>query len=151
MLILKLQSRKLNNACVSCTVQLIALHLVQESVLRTAQLLLLSLIDYADIVYHSSSVTSLKALDLLFNSICRFVLRYPFMTHHCTLYEKLDWLQPIERRRYHWYMFIFNCTNYANKCPPYLQQYFVRHISVYPIRHLRHPFFATPRIHWEIG
>ena len=118
---------------------------------RIAQQLLLPLIDYADIVYHTSSVTSLNALDLVFNSICRFVLRYPFMTHHCTLYEKLDWLQPKERRRYHWFMFIFSCINYANKCPPYLQQYFVRHISVYPIRHLLHPFFAIPRIHREIG
>ena len=71
---------------------------------RIAQQLLLPLIDYADIVYHTSSVTSLNALDLLFNSICRFVLRYPFMTHHCTLYEKLDWLQP-KRRRYHWYVY----------------------------------------------
>ncbi len=47
----------------------------------------LPLIDYANIVYQNTSDTYLKPLDVVYNSLCKFVLRSPFHTHHCHMFQ----------------------------------------------------------------
>ena len=110
---------------------------------------LLPIVDYADVVYQNTTDTHLKSLNVLYNSLCRFVLRCPYRTHHCLMYNSLNWLQPKARRPFHWLLFIFKCI-YFN-CPPYLKQYFVQSTSSYPLRHLQHPYFELPSVSLVAG
>ena len=86
----------------------------------------------------------LYPLNVIYNNLCRFVLRCPYRTHHCTLYESLNWLDPKSRRHYHWLQFIFKCIffNY----PLYLKQFLDPYTSPYNLRHTDHPFFKVPII-----
>ena len=49
---------------------------------------------------------------MLHNSPCRFVLRCSYRTHHCTLYESLNWLTPKDRRFFHWSLFTFKWIHF---------------------------------------
>lgn len=80
--------------------------------------LILPIINYADIVYQNSSDTHLRPLNVVYNSLCRFVLRSPYRTHHCFMYESFNWLQPKSGWQFHWVQFIFQCL-YFN-CTSYL-------------------------------
>lgn len=111
--------------------------------------LVLPIIDYADIVYQNTSHTNLSPLYVTFNSLCRFTLLCPYRTHHCTLYESLNWLPPNTRMQSHWLQFILKCIFLT--CPPYLKQYFVPHSSSYSLRQLQYPSFTVPRTFRVIG
>ena len=52
----------------------------------------LPIIDYADVVYQNTAKTNLKPLIVIDNIFCRFVLRCPFRTHHCHMYQSLNQL-----------------------------------------------------------
>ncbi len=108
---------------------------------------ILPIIDYADIVYQNTSDTYLKPLNVVYNSLCRLVLRCPYRTHHCHMYEKLNWFHPKSRRQFHWVLFILKCVHYD--CPSYLKQYLIPHRSSYSLRHLQFPFIFVPRIFSE--
>uniref|UniRef100_A0A3B1IDR7 Reverse transcriptase domain-containing protein n=1 Tax=Astyanax mexicanus TaxID=7994 RepID=A0A3B1IDR7_ASTMX len=116
---------------------------------RLVSQLILPIIGYADIVYMNTSEIHLRPLNVVFNSLCRFVLRCPYRTHHCFMFESINWLQPKSRRQYHWVQFIFKCI-YLD-CPPYLKQFFVLFKSSYSLRHMQYPFFFVPRISKEVG
>ena len=108
------------------------------------------IVDYADIVYQTATDTHLKPLTVLYNSLCRFVLRCPYRTHHCSMYSSLDWLQPKARRQLHWYLFLFKCVHFT--CPSYLKQSLEPYTSPYPLRNSQHPYFTVPtRITSETG
>ena len=111
--------------------------------------LILPLLDYADVIYGNTSESNLRPLSVLYNSLCRFVLRCPFRTHHCLMYESLNWLAPKSRRQLHWSLFIFKCINF--NYPPYLKHYLIPFSSQYRLRHTDYLFFLTPRISKEIG
>ena len=110
---------------------------------RIISQVLLPIIDYADIVYMNTTETILKPLNTLHNSLCRFVLRCPYRTHHCSLYSTLDWLQPKARRQFHWFQLLFKCVHLNS--PPYLKQSLVPYTSPYPLRNTQHPYFTIPR------
>lgn len=116
---------------------------------RIISQLILPIIDYADIIYQNTSVTNLRPLNVVFNSLSRFVLRCPFRTHHCHLYELLNWLQPKSRRYFHWVLFIFKCI-YFN-CPSYLKSLLIPFRSSYSLRNMQYPFYFVPNISKEIG
>ncbi len=107
--------------------------------------LVLPIIDYADIVYQNTSDTNLRPLNVLFNSLCRFVLKCPYRTHHCSMYES----QPKSRKQFHWLQFVFKCVYFDG--PPYLKQFLIPYNSSYSLRHMQHPFFFVPRISREVG
>ncbi len=111
--------------------------------------MVLPITDYTDIVYQNTSDIHLKPLNVLFNSLCRFILHCPYRTHHCYLYESLNWLQPKFRRQFHRILFLFKCV-YLN-FPLYLQEFLVPCRSYYPLTRLQYPFFFAPRIFKEIG
>lgn len=111
--------------------------------------LVLPIIDYADTIYQNTYFTNLKPLNTLFNTLCRFILKCPFQTHHCLLYEKLNWLQPQQRRHYHWIQFIFKCIYFG--CPQYLNQYLTQVTSRYSLRSTHCLTFTVPRPKKEIG
>ena len=50
---------------------------------RIINQVLLPIVDYADIVYQTATDTHLKPLNVLYNSLCRVLLRFPYRTHHC--------------------------------------------------------------------
>ena len=107
------------------------------------------IIDYGDIIYQNTSESHLHPLNVVYNSICRFVLRCPYMIHHCVMYDTLNWLSPQARRHLHWLLFIFKCI-YFNY-PPYLRQLLEPYTSRYPLRHTQQPYFTIPRTSKEIG
>lgn len=111
--------------------------------------MILPIIDYADIVYQNTTDTNLMPLNVVMNSLCRFVLRCPYRTHYCLMYELLNWLQLKSRRQLHWIQFIFKCV-YFN-CPSYSKQYLIPGRSAYSLRHMQYPFFVVPRIYKEVG
>ena len=111
--------------------------------------LILPIIDYGDVIYQGTSEANLHPLSDLYNCLCRFILRCPYLTHHCHMYQSLNWLAPKSRRHIHWLLFIFKC-NYFN-FPPYLKQYLIPFSSQYNLRHTGQLFFFTPRINKESG
>lgn len=116
---------------------------------RIATQLLLTILDYADVVYQNSSVTNLHSLDVIYNSLCRFILRCPYRTNHCNMYASLNWTSLTVRRQLHWLQFIFKCIyqNYRS----YSKELLCPLISTYNLRHTEHLFYIVPKIKKEIG
>lgn len=51
-------------------------------------------VDYADTVYQNTDDSILNPLNILNNSQCRFVVMFPFRTHHCLMYGTFNRLHP---------------------------------------------------------
>ena len=111
--------------------------------------LIFPILDYADVVYQNTSELNLKPLNVAFNNICRFVLRCPFNTHHCVMYDSLNLLSPKARRQYHWYQVIFKCV--YSEYPSYLKEYLIPYRPSYRLRHTEYPFFTVLNIYKESG
>lgn len=111
--------------------------------------LILPFFDYCDVVYQTAAKSDLESLNTAYNRICRFVLGCTYFTHHCTMYDALQWSSLYVRRRIHWLNFIFKCI-YFNY-PSYLQQYFVPFSSNYHVRHSGQTYFVAFRAHKTIG
>ena len=109
---------------------------------RIISQLILPIIDYGDIIYQNTSDTHLHPLKVTYNNLCRFILRCPYMTHHCSMYASLNWLTPQARRHYHWLTFIFKCIH--NNYPDYLKQYIRPFNSPYNLRHTDFPYLTVP-------
>lgn len=92
---------------------------------------------------------TLHPINIIYNSLCRFILRCPYRTHHCFMYDSLNWLSPKARRNFHWLLFIYKCIHFDY--PPYLKQYLTAYSSQYNLRHTDSIFFSVPRIHKELG
>lgn len=121
----------------------------QEVRKRIVTQLIFPILDYADVVYGNTPETHLHPLNVLYNSLCRFVLRCPYRTHHCTMYEALNWPAPKNRRKLHWSILIFKCIH--TQSPPYLKELLTPLSSDYSLRNIDHLFLVTPRIRKEIG
>lgn len=115
---------------------------------QIVQQLLFPIIDYADIIYQNTSETHLHPLNVVYNNICRFVLRCPYRTHHCFMYDTLNWLPLYSRRRFHWLLFVFKCI-YFNY-PLYLKQLLVPFRSSYSLRHTQ-PFLLCLEFLKKLG
>ena len=104
--------------------------------------LILPIMDYADVVYQTAPKTNLHPLNTTFNRLCRFALDCPYLTHHCTMYENLNFLSPTARRQLHWLQFIFKCIHF--NYPLYLKQYLDPFTSDYNLRHSAQIYFKVP-------
>uniref|UniRef100_A0A8C8E0L6 Reverse transcriptase domain-containing protein n=1 Tax=Oryzias sinensis TaxID=183150 RepID=A0A8C8E0L6_9TELE len=111
--------------------------------------LIIPTLDYGDIIYQNTTLTNLRPLNVIYNSLCRFILRCPFRTHHCLMFQQLSWLPLSSRRQFHWLLFIFKCINLSY--PDYLKQYLTPFQSSYNLRHADQIFFAVPRVKKQIG
>ncbi len=85
--------------------------------------------------------------DCNYNSLCRFVLRCLYRTHHSLIYGSLNWWTSWSKRQFHRQQFIFKCIflNY----PSYLKWLLIPYPSFYRLRQTEHPlFFGTlaPRV-----
>lgn len=105
--------------------------------------------DYCDVVYQTALKSDLVSLNSAYNRICRFVLGCSFFTHHCTMYDALQWPSLNVRRQIHWLQFIFKCIYFDY--PSYLQQYFVLFSSNHQVRHSVQTYFLVPRVKKTIG
>lgn len=83
----------------------------QEVRTKIISQLILPIIDSADVVYCVTFDSFLKPLNVLFRTLCRFILNGPYRTHHCDLCHHLSWVQPGGRRQCHWLQFIFKCVH----------------------------------------
>lgn len=72
-------------------------------------------------------------LNTVNNRLARFVLGCSLSTHHCTMYESLNWPSLTSKIHQHWLQFLFKCIhcNYAL----YLKQLMVLFPSTYQLRH----------------
>ena len=52
---------------------------------------ILPIFDYGDSIYRMASHSTLSILDPLHHSAIRFATGAPFTTHHCNLYNLVDW------------------------------------------------------------
>ncbi|XDV21785.1 hypothetical protein PO909_026805, partial [Leuciscus waleckii] len=123
----------------------------QEVRKRIITQLIFPILDYADVIYGNTFETNLRSLNVLYNSLCRFVLRCPYRTHHCLMYESLNWPAPKSRRQLHWLTLIFKCIHF--NFPSYLKDLLIpfRGSFFYSLRHMDQLFLVTPRISKEIG
>lgn len=116
---------------------------------RIIMQLIFPILDYADIIYEGMTESNLRPLNVLYNSLCRFVLRCPYRTHHCLMYETLKWPSLKIRRQIHLSTFIFKSIHFNS--PLYLKELLIPISSQYSLRHMDHLFLATPRINKEVG
>ena len=68
---------------------------------------ILPIFDYGDTIYRMASQSTLKKLDILHHSAIRFATSAPFTTHHCELYNLVDWTSLHTRRLRHWLQLIY--------------------------------------------
>ena len=84
------------------------------------QSLVLSQIDYADIVYIDISENMNQRLQRIQNSCARLIYNLKYSEHVTPYIEKLGWLKVKERRRFHSLLTIFKALHYHK--PSYLHE-----------------------------
>lgn len=102
----------------------------------------MSMLDYNDIVYMHTAVSTLKALDKVYK-VFRSTLCFTgegFKTHYSTLYERREW-----------HCLLFMCKSLQGKLPSYLNSHFkIRHSSYYT-RSQSFITLETPQMKSEVG
>ncbi len=78
----------------------------------------MSVFDYGDVLHMHAANNILKPLDAAFHDALRFMTGDGFLTHHCVLYEKVDWPSLAICREQH--RLLFMCKALSGKLPPYL-------------------------------
>ncbi len=66
----------------------------------------LPILDYGDVVYQHASYL-LASLEAVYHGALRFITDCTFSTHHCILYNRVDWSSLAVRRQMHWYLLIY--------------------------------------------
>ncbi|KAK0147983.1 hypothetical protein N1851_012350 [Merluccius polli] len=79
---------------------------------KLAMQLIFPILDYCDVVYISAPKSVLVPLIKVYNRTCRFILECPYLTHHCLMYQSLQFPSPHARRQLHWFQFIFKCIHF---------------------------------------
>ena len=102
----------------------------------------LPILDYGDIIYRTASETALKKLDTLHHSAIRFATNAPFRTHHCNLYELVDWPSLKTRRSLHWHHFIYKSV--LGMTPHYLSSLLHIATNTYSTRSSRYIQLSIP-------
>ena len=80
--------------------------------------LLMSVIDYGDIIYMHATASTLKSLDATYHYALRFIMGASYRTHHCVLYQNVGWTSESVRREQHALVFVYKAL--LNKPPSYL-------------------------------
>ena len=79
----------------------------RENRQKIVQATLLPILDYGDILYMNAPATILNSINTIYHSALRFITGAGFRTHHCLLYQALDWPSLELRRKQHGAMFIY--------------------------------------------
>ena len=99
-------------------------------------------------VYRHASATSLKALEAVYHSALKFITEVTYITHHCTLYEKVGWISLSARRDLHLFLFIYNAL--LGKLPAYIASLIDWYSSPYQTRAGRLAL-KIPQVRTELG
>lgn len=116
---------------------------------RLVESTFLSVLDYGDIIYMHSSQFLLKKLDVLYHSALRFITGTANRTHHCLLYEMLQWSSLSLRRKFH--LLIFTLKALMGKLPQYISNLLSYHTSIHCTRSTNKMLLITPSIRTELG
>ena len=116
---------------------------------RVVEAVLLSVIDYGDVIYRHAAASVLKPLDSVYHSALRFITGDGYRTHHCVLYEKVGWPSLEERRNKHWLLFIFKAL--SGKLPPYISALLEWNAGSYTTRSTDLLLLKVPRACTELG
>lgn len=116
---------------------------------RLVQSTFLSVLDYGDLIYMHSTSSLLKKLDVLYHSALRFITGASARTHHCTLYETVQWSSLFLRRKSHALIFIAKAL--MGKLPLYISNLLSYHNSVYRTRSSEKILLITPSTRTELG
>ena len=101
------------------------------------------------LVYHNASKKDLVPLNTAYNRLCRFVLGCPFLTHHCIMYDRLQWQSLKVRRHTHWLQMVFKCIYFSY--PIYLKRFLVPIPSTQRTRHSTQVYFTVQLARSKIG
>ena len=97
--------------------------------------LVLSLMDYGDIVYSDSLSTRLSGkIQKLQNSCMRFSYKIPFRNHITPYLNTSNILNMKHRRKYHMFVFVYKILNSGR--PPYLKELFNRFLHPHNTRYV---------------
>ena len=110
---------------------------------------ILPIFDYGDSIYRIAPHSTLSKLDPLHHSAIRFATGAPFTTHHCDLYNLVDWTSLHTRRLLHWFLLIYKTI--LGITPFYLSS--LLHLS-HPARNLRSSAFinlSIPKVRTVFG
>ena len=116
---------------------------------RIVESVFLSILDYGDIIYRHASVTTLKILDSVYHSALRFITGEKYDTHHCILYNKVGWSSLADRRKKHWYLFIFKAL--IGKQPLYISSMLEWYTGAYMTRSNNLMLLRAPRASSDLG
>ena len=72
---------------------------------RIVEAVFLSVMDYGDIIYGNAASTTLEPLNTVYHSAIRFITEDSFRTHHCHLYDRVDWPSLENRHKRHLYVY----------------------------------------------
>lgn len=73
---------------------------------RLVESTFLPVLVYGDVLYMCISAQLLQKLDSVYHGALRFISYCGFLTHHCSLYSKVNWTTLSVHRVGHWYVFI---------------------------------------------
>ena len=113
------------------------------------QSVILSVLDYGDLIYMHASRSTLKPLDAVYHSALRFITGDSYLTHHCTLYENVGWPSLVDRREQHCFLFIYKAL--CGKLPLYLSSLLDPRVTGYSTRSQAHIRFNCPHMNSQQG
>ena len=90
-----------------------------------------------------------KKLDVVYHSALRFVTGANARTHHCKLYEMVQWTSLYLRRKTH--ILIFIAKALMGKLPNYISSLLSQHISAYSTRSSEKMLLTVLTSRIEIG
>lgn len=91
----------------------------------------------------------LKPLDAVYHSAIRFITGDRFSTHHCILYQKVNWLPLKSRREMHFALFVYKAL--LHKLPSYINSLLAVRRSGYQTRTQGWLLLQIPKISSELG
>lgn len=117
---------------------------------KLVQSLLLSVLDYGDVIYMHAASSLLKKLDSVYHAAIRFVTSAGSRTHHCTLYESLGWPSLYQRRKAH--MLTFTFKTLVGKLPSYISRLLSFYMNTYSTRRAANGMLLNvPRMQLDLG
>ena len=113
------------------------------------QSVVMSVFDYGDVLYMHASCTTLRPLEAVYHSALRFITGDGYLTHHCTLYEKVGWPSLAVRREHHCLLFIYKAL--CGKLPLYLSSLLNIKDTGHSTRAQAHIRYTCPHMNSELG
>ena len=110
----------------------------------------MSVLDYSDVVYMQASSQSLHTHDTHTHWALRFITGFKALTHHCTLYEWVEWSSISIRRLRHLHILIYKAI--LGFLPSYLLSYINQNnAGTYNLRSQDLFLLSVPKVRTELG